>query len=116
MKTFFGKYENGSFVYSNDTETLRAQLISILNTPAGSRFYAPTYGSHLREYRFSVLNYYTINMIGQEIKEAIHLMDGVTLSKIQYTLNGNKLVFAIELTRLSERIAINLTVADGVAS
>ena len=55
-------------------------------------------------------------MIGQEIKEAIHMMDGVTLSKIQYTLNNNKLVFVIELNRLSERIAINLTVADGVAS
>ena len=116
MKTFFGKYENGSFVYSSDTEALRAQLISILNTPAGSRFYAPTYGSHLREYRFSILNYYTINMIGQEIKEAIQHMRGVTLSKIGYALDGNRLLFSIELNRLSERIKINLSVSDGVAS
>ena len=51
MRTFFGKYSDGSFVYSEQNDALKAQLISILNTPVGSRFYAPTYGSHLNEYR-----------------------------------------------------------------
>ena len=61
MKTFTGQYSNGNFVYSNDTEAIRAQLISILNTPLGSRFYYPSYGSRLNDYRFDVINYFTIN-------------------------------------------------------
>ena len=68
MKTFTGQYSNGNFVYSNDTEAIRAQLISILNTQLGSRFYYPSYGSRLNDYRFDVINYFTINMIAQEIK------------------------------------------------
>ena len=67
MKTFTGQYSNGNFVYSNDTEAIRAQLISILNTPLGSRFYYPSYGSRLNDYRFDVINYFTINMIAQAI-------------------------------------------------
>lgn len=116
MKTFFGKYQNGNFVYSDKNESIRAQLISILNTPVGSRFYAPTYGSHLREYRFSTLNYYTINMIGQAVKEAIALMSNVTLSKMEYILSGNKLTFDIELIVASDNVRVTLSVADGVAS
>lgn len=116
MRTFAGKYENDNFVYSEDNEALRIQLISILNTPIGSRFYAPSYGSRLNEFKFSVINYFTINMIGQEIKNAIHLMSGVSLSKISYSVYNNKLIFNIELNRLSEKINMNLSVVDGVAS
>jgi phage baseplate assembly protein W len=115
MKTFFGKYENGNFTYSEQNESLKAQLISILNTPIGSRFYAPSYGSRLNEYRFSILNYFTINIIGQTIKDAIQFMEGVTLLKIEYSLNKNDLLFNIELMYMSDVVTINLTVADGVA-
>ena len=55
MKTFTGQYSNGNFVYSNDTEAIRAQLISILNTPLGSRFYYPSDGSRLKDHRFDVI-------------------------------------------------------------
>lgn len=116
MKTFFGKYENGSFVYSEHSEAIKAQLISILNTPIGSRFYAPTYGSVLNEYRFSILNYFTINMIGQAIKDAIQLMSGVTLQNIEFSLVNNKLYFTVDLLHLSEIVRVNLTISDGVAS
>lgn len=115
MKTFTGQYSNGNFVYSNDTEAIRAQLISILNTPLGSRFYYPSYGSRLNDYRFDVINYFTINMIAQEIKNAILLLDGVTLSNIEYHVYNDRLYFDIELTRLSEKISLNLSVTDGVA-
>lgn len=115
MKTFIGKYSNGNFVYSGDVESIRAQLISILNTPLGSRFYYPSYGSRLNEFRFSILNYYTINMIGQEIKNAIALMSGITLVRIGYYVNNNKLYFNIELSRMAENIKLNLSVVDGVA-
>lgn len=116
MRTFAGKYVNDNFVYSDDNETLRMQLISILNVPLGSRWYMPSYGSRLNEYRFSIINYFTIQMIGQEIKNAIALMNGISLSKITYDVYDNKLVFNIELNRLSEKISINISVVDGVAS
>lgn len=116
MKTFIGKYSNGNFVYSGDNDAIRAQLISILNTPIGSRFYYPSYGSRLNEFRFSILNYYTINMIGQEIKNAIALMNGISLVKISYYVDNNKLHFNVELSRMSEKIKLNLSIVDGVAS
>lgn len=116
MKTFFGKYKNGNFVYSDQNEAIKAQLVSILNTPIGERFYAPTYGSSLNEFRFSVLNYYTINMIGQTIKDAIQLMNGITLQNIEFSLVKNTLYFAIDLIYLSEIVRVNLKISDGVAS
>lgn len=116
MRTFTGKYKNGSYVFSYDNDTLRAQLLSILNTPIGSRFYAPSYGSRLNSFRFSILNYFTIQMIGQEIKDAISLMSGVSLKSINYIVEDNVLNFTIELNRMSEIVRINLTVVDGVVS
>lgn len=116
MKTFVGEYRNGNYVLSGDDEVLRAQLISILNTEKGTRFYYPSYGSNLRDFRFSVLNYFTINMIGQEVKSAIDLLNGVKLSSIDYQIDGNSIKFNISLTRMSTRLNINISVADGVAS
>lgn len=116
MKTFTGKYVNGHFVYSDDIDAIKSQLVSILNTPAGSRFYNPSYGSHLNEYRFSILNYFTINIIGQEVKEAVHMMDGVTLSSISYRVENNKLIFDIDLQQTSDVVRVALTVSDGIAS
>ena len=115
MKTFFGEYSGGNFVMSGDNEVLRAMLISILNTPIGSRFYYPSYGSRLNELKFSVLNHFTINMIGQEVKNAVGLMDGVSLSSIEYTIDNDTIHFTIGLNRLSNNITVNLSVADGVA-
>ena len=115
MKTFIGDFKDKNYVYSSDTESLRAQLISILNEPFGSRWYYPSYGTRLNEYRFSVMNYFTINMIGQEIKNAISLMSGVRLSKISYYLENNQLHFSRDLLRQSEIIKIGISVSDGVA-
>ena len=116
METFFGQYVGKNFVLSNESEALRIQLVSILNTPSGSRFYYPSYGSRLNEYNFNVLNYYTVNMIGQEVKNAISLLDGVSLVSIDYVVDGNKVMFMITLQKTSNRIRVNLTVQDGVAS
>lgn len=115
MRTFTGNYSNRNFQYSGDNEALRAQLISILNTPKGSRFYYPSYGSHLNEYKFSVLNHFSINMIGQEIKTAITLIDGVKLSAISYSIVDNTLYFTIDLNKMSNTIRLRLSVVDGVA-
>ena len=54
-------------------------------------------------------------MIAQEIKNAILLLDGVTLSNIEYHVYNDRLYFDIELTRMSEKISLNLSVSDGVA-
>ena len=116
MTTFNGKYSGRNFIYSDENEALRMQLVSILNTPMGSRFYYPSYGSHLNEYRFSVLNYFTINMIGQEIKNAISLLSGITLSSMSYYITDNVIHFNIELNKMSNKVSINLSVVDGVAS
>jgi phage baseplate assembly protein W len=116
MITFAGKYENDNFVYSEDAEVIKMQLVSILNTPLGSRFYAPTYGSNIRNYRFSILNYFTINMIGQEVKNAIQHLSGVTIANITYTVDNNKLIFYIDLNYMTNKVRINLTIVDGVAS
>lgn len=115
MKTFTGKYANTNFIYSDDNDALRMQLISILNTPKGSRFYYPSYGSHINEYRFEILNYFTINMIGQEIKDAVSLIDGVELESIEYIVYNNRLDFNISLSRMSNIINIKVSVADGAA-
>lgn len=116
MKTFIGSYKNNNFIYSSDNEVIKAQLISILNTPIGSRFYYPSYGSRLNEYRFSILNYFTINIIAQEVKNAIELLSGVSLTSLTYDIYKNKINFNIELERMSDTVRINLTVIDGVAS
>ena len=115
MKTFVGQYYKKNFVYASDVDALKAQLISIINTPLGSRFYCPSYGSHLNEYRFNSINYFTIHMIGQEIKNTVQLMNGVSLSKLTYYLQDNQLYFNVELIKMSEKIKINLQIKDGVA-
>ena len=116
MKTFIGDYENGNYVMSSEDASLRAQLICILNTPKGSRFYYPEFGTHLNEYRFSTIDYFTINIISEEVREAVRLMDGVSLAGISYYIDGNKLYFTVDLTRLSGVIRLNISISEGVAS
>ena len=116
MKTFSGKFLGKNFVYSDDNEAIRMQLVSILNTPVGSRFYYPSYGSRLNEFRFSVLNYFTVNMIGEEIKSAVNLINGVSLAGISYYITDNNLYFVVDLNRNSEKVRVSLSVKDGVAS
>ena len=116
MRTFIGKYDNGHYIYSNQNEAIKAQLVSILNTPVGSRFYMPSYGSRLNEYRFSVLNYFTINMIAQEIKNAVQFMTDISLVSMSYFLDNNNLKFTIDLSYMSSVVRVDLAIADGVAS
>jgi hypothetical protein len=54
-------------------------------------------------------------MIGQEIKTAITLIDGVTLSAISYSVAGNTLYFTVDLNKMSNTIRLTLSVVDGVA-
>lgn len=114
MITFAGEYKDNNYILSDDKNAIKMQLLSILNTPLGTRFYSPNYGSNIRKYRFSILNYFTINMIGQEIKNAISLMSGVTLASIDYSVDENKLTFEVELAYLSTNIRVDLTYLDGV--
>lgn len=116
MQTFTGAFNGRNFVLSGDNEAIKSQLVSILNTSIGSRYYYPTYGSHLNEYKFSVLNYFTINIIAQTIKEAVSIMDGISLTNIEYYVEDNKLYFNVELSRNSNNIKVSLSVVDGVAS
>lgn len=117
MESFTGEYKHNGFVLSGDADVLKAELVSILNTPIGSRFYYPTYGSNLNQLRFSILNYFTINMIGQEVKSAIDLLDGVTLNSISYYVSSNnKVSFVLDLSRNSDNYKVSLSVSDGVAS
>lgn len=116
MESFTGAYERNNFVLSSDEKVLKAELISILNTPVGSRYYYPSYGSNLSSFKFSVLNYFTINIIGQEVKSAVDLLDGVTLSGISYYISNNKLYFTLDLNKNSNNYKVTLSVSDGVAS
>lgn len=116
MITFTGKYSRNNFVYSDDLESIRIQLISIINTPKGSRWYYPSYGTNISAYRFSPINYWTINMIGQEIKSAVDHLSGVQLAEIGYTVIDGKLVFEIGLKRFSDIVKLNITVVDGIAT
>lgn len=117
MESFTGEYSHNNFVLSSDNEVLKAELVSILNTPIGSRFYYPTYGSNLNQMRFNILNYFTINMIGQEVKSVIDLLDGVTLNGISYYISSNNTVnFVLDLSKYSENYKVSLSVSDGVAS
>lgn len=117
MKTFTGQYRNGSFVLSGDNEVLRAELVSILNTRLGTRWYYPTYGSSLSDLKFEVLNYYTLNLITQEIKTAVSLIGGISLVGISYKIDNSKgLIFSIDLNKDSTIFKVTLSVLDGVAS
>lgn len=117
MKTFTGKYVNGNFVLSSDNEVLRAELVSILNTRLGTRWYYPTYGSSLRDLKYEILNFYSLNLITQEIKTAVGLIEGVKLVGISYKIGENKeLIFSINLTKNSTTFKVTLSVLDGVAS
>jgi phage baseplate assembly protein W len=116
MESFTGKYTRNGFILSSDKDVLKAELVSILNTPIGSRFYYPTYGSNLNQLRFSILNHFTVNMIGQEVKSAIELLDGVTLNGISYYISNNTVNFVLDLSKYSENYKVSLSVSDGVAS
>lgn len=115
MRTFFGDYKNKNFVYSNKNDAIRAQLISILNTQKGSRFYYPNYGSDLNQYRFGIINYFTIQMIGQCVKDAISLLDGVSIINIRYSVEKDHLKFYIDLNCNSDNVTVHLSIANGVA-
>lgn len=116
MKTFAGIYSGNNYVFSNEAESLRVQLLSILNTPRGSRYYYPDYGSNLNMYRFNVLNHYSINLISTEIKRAISLIDGLTLTDISYDIeDDNTLSFTLEVVRQSSTSKFSISVSDGVA-
>jgi hypothetical protein len=54
-------------------------------------------------------------MIGQEVKEAINMMSGVTLSAISYTVNDNSIIFNIDLIQNSDTVRFSLAITDGVA-
>lgn len=116
MQTFIGEYSDKNYIYSGDNAVLKSQLLSILNTPVGSRFYYPEYGSNLYKYKFSVINYFTVNVIGQEIKNAVDMISDVSLSNITYNVNGTTLTFNVDLKKTSNIFRVNIKVEDGVAS
>lgn len=117
MKTFTGKYVNGNFVLSSDNEVLKAMLVSILNARLGTRWYYPTYGSSLSDLKFEILNYYTINLVTQEIKTAVGLIEGISLDGISFKIGKDKeIIFLIDLRKDSTTFKVSLSVLNGVAS
>lgn len=69
----FGDSETGDFLKLTKTpeKEIRANLIHLLLTRKGSRYYLPDFGTRLYEYIFEQNDQTTYNDIDEEIREAV---------------------------------------------
>jgi phage baseplate assembly protein W len=126
--SFDGKYLDLSD-YS-DTE-IRSNLIHLLLTRKGTRYYMPDFGTRLYEYLFDPLDGPTFSQIESEIRESVELyMPNLKLTNISitaasdgeenkgsYITNEDERVFRVPgITELEHtaKVRIDYTVTDNV--
>ena len=76
---------NGKFLDLSDTtkEEIRSNLINLLLTRKGTRYYLPDFGTRLYEYIFEPLDGPTFSQIESEIRESVEeYIPGITITKL----------------------------------
>ena len=79
---------NGKFLDLSDTtrEEIRSNLIHLLLTRKGTRYYLPDFGTRLYEYIFEPLDGPTFSQIEAEIRDSVEeYIPGITITKLTVT-------------------------------
>ena len=79
---------DGKFLDLSDTtkEEIRSNIIHLLLTRKGTRYYLPDFGTRLYEYIFEPLDGPTFSQIESEIRESVEeYIPGITITKLTIT-------------------------------
>lgn len=83
LQSQYGDYLNLTLT---NTEEIRANLIHLLLTRKGTRYYMPEFGTRLYEYIFEPLDGPTFSQIESEIRDAVSTyLPQLTLTNVQIT-------------------------------
>jgi phage baseplate assembly protein W len=71
-------------------EEIRSNLIFLITTKKGSRYFMPDFGTNLHQYLFDQLDTITILKIENEIKDSVFkYLPNIKIDKIDITYNDN---------------------------
>jgi len=99
----------GFFVELNQTtkDAVKSDLLHLLFTDKGSRYYLPTFGTNLRRYIFEPNDTPTHEDIMSEIQDAVNtFLPGLRINDITVTIDPNDENIAV--------VNINFSVGEGV--
>jgi phage baseplate assembly protein W len=99
----------GFFVELNQTtkDAVKSDLLHLLFTDKGSRYYLPTFGTNLRRYIFEPNDTPTHEDIMSEIQDAVNtFLPGLRINDIAVTIDPNDENIAV--------VNINFSVGEGV--
>ena len=108
IKFPFEDSQRGFFVELNQTtkEALKSDLLHLLFTDKGSRYYLPTFGTNLRRYIFQPNDITTHQDIMTEIQDAVNtFLPGLRINNINVEIDPNDENTAI--------VSIKFTVGQG---
>ena len=105
----FKPSKRGFFVELNDNDSaaIKADLMHIILTPKGQRYYKPLFGTNLLKFIFQPNDNITLSNIKQEMKETVKLY----LPNLQI---NEVLVESSEVIEYAATVRIDYTVTDDV--
>ncbi len=106
----FGDSDNGDFLRLTDTpeSEIKSNLIHLLLTRKGSRYYLPDFGTNLYQYIFETLDDITMGKIEDEITDAVEkYIPNLTINKIVIEKFYDQIEF-VDNDKLQHTIKINL--------
>lgn len=106
----FGDSDNGDFLKLTETPELeiKSNLIHLLLTKKGSRYYLPDFGTNLYQYIFETLDDITMGKIEDEIIDAVEkYIPNLTINKIVIEKFYDQIEF-VDNDQLQHTIKINL--------
>lgn len=106
----FFESDNGDFLKLTNTpeEEVKSNLIHLLLTKRGSRYYLPNFGTNLYQYIFEPLDEITIGKIEDEITDAVErYIPNLTIKKINIKRFDQDIEFVNDI-QLQHTIRINI--------
>jgi phage baseplate assembly protein W len=106
----FGDSDNGDFLKLTETPELevKSNLIHLLLTRKGSRYYLPDFGTNLYQYIFEPLDDITMGKIEDEINDAVEkYIPNLTINKIAIQKFYDDIEY-VDNDKLQHTIKINL--------
>jgi phage baseplate assembly protein W len=106
----FGEGDNGDFLKLTETpeSEIKSNLIHLLLTRRGSRYYLPDFGTNLYQYIFEPLDEITLGKIEDEITDAVEkYIPNLTINKIVIEKFYDQIEF-VDNDKLQHTIKINL--------
>jgi phage baseplate assembly protein W len=112
----FGSGDNGDFIKLTTIPEaeIKSNLIHLLLTRRGSRYFLPDFGTNLYQYLFEPLDDITIGKIENEINDAVEkYIPNLTINKINIEkFNDNILYVADQQKQHQIRIKIDYTITS----